>query len=191
MRTLMPTDKPTWKTVKTEIAYWDQKRLLGLVQDLYALNRTNADFLHARLLGSDEGDTLAPYKKRIQTAVCPKDPWKQDVRLSEGRKAIAEYRKAKGEPHGLLTLMIHYVSCGNDFTLEFGDIDEPFYSSMCSMVDQCCKLLIKEGDHDLAREFIPLLEAEFQRIDGQIGWGYPDEVGDQLLDLKDAFGMGD
>lgn len=187
----MAASKPTWKTVKSEIAYWDQKRLLGLVQDLYGLNRTNADFLHARLLGSDEGDTLAPYKKRIQTAVCPKEPWKQDVRLSDARKAIADYRKAKGEPHGLLTLMIHYVRCGNDFTLEFGDIDEPFYNSMCSMVGQFCKLLIKEGDHDLVREFIPLLETEFQRIDGQIGWGYPDEVGDQLADIKDAFDLDD
>lgn len=183
--------KPTWKTVKTEIAHWDQKRLLGLVQDLYGLNRTNADFLHARLLGGSDGHALEPYKKRIQTAVCPKEPWKQDVRLSEGRKAIAEYRKAIGDTHGLLELMIHYVSCGNDFTLEFGDIDEPFYNGMCSMVGQFCKLLIKEGDHDLAREFIPLLDAEFQRIDGQMGWGYPDEVGDQLADIKDAFNLDD
>lgn len=185
----MPTDKPTWKTVKTEIAYWDQKRLLGLVQDLYALNRTNADFLQARLLGDDDGHALEPYKKRIQTAVCPKEPWKQDVRLSDARKAIAEYRKAKGDTHGLLTLMLHYVRCGNDFTLEFGDIDEPFYSSMCGMVDQFCKLLIKQEDASLAQRFIPLLDAEFQRIDGQMGWGYPDEVGDQLMDLKDAFDL--
>jgi len=185
----MPTNKPTWKTVKTEIAYWDQKRLLGLVQDLYELNRMNADFLHARLLGSDEGDIMEPYKKRIQTAVCPKEPWKQDVRLSEGRKAIAEYRKAKGDTNGLLTLMLHYVRCGNDFTLEFGDIDEPFYSSMCSMVSQFCKLLIKDSDPNLAQQFIPLLEREFQRIDGKMGWGYPDELGDQLMDLKDAFDL--
>ena len=186
----MRSNKPSWKTVKTEIAYWDQKRLLGLVQDLYALNRTNADFLHARLLGgANDDNALEPYKRRIQVAVCPKQPWKQDVRLSEGRKAISEYRKAIGDTHGLLTLMLHYVRCGNDFTLEFGDIDEPFYNSMCSMVDQFCKLLIKQGDTKLAQEFIPLLETEFQRIDGQMGWGYPDEVGDQLAELKDAFEM--
>ena len=188
-RMIMTSSKPTWKTVKTEIAYWDQKRLLGLVQDLYALNRTNADFLHARLLGGDDGHALEPYRKRIQVAVCPKEPWKQDVRLSEGRKAITEYRKAKGDTHGLLTLMLYYVRCGNDFTLEFGDIDEPFYSSMCSMVSQFCKLLINDGDENLAKEFLPLLEREFQRIDGKMGWGYADELGDKLMDLKDVFGL--
>lgn len=185
----MSSTKPTWKTVKTEIAYWDQKRLLGLVQDLYGLSRTNADFLHARLLGGSDGHALEPYKRRIQAAVCPKEPWKQDVRLSEGRKAISKYRKAIGDTHGLLTLMLHYVHCGNDFTLEFGDIDEPFYNSMCSMVNQFRKLLIQHGDQGLANQFIPSLEAEFQRIDGQMGWGYPDEVGEQLMDLKDAFDL--
>lgn len=187
----MPPDKPTWKTIKTEIAYWDQKRLLGLVQDLYGLSRTNSDFLHARFLGGDDARALEPFKKRIKNAVSPEEPWKQDVRLSEGRKAIAEYRKAKGDTRGLLQLMLHYVRCGNDFTLEFGDIDEPFYSSMCSMVGQFCKLLIRDGDENLANQFIPLMEAEFHRIDGKMGWGYPDELGDQLMDLKDAFGLDD
>jgi hypothetical protein len=167
------------------MAHWDKKQLIGLIQDLYALNKTNADFLNTRLLGGDT--SLEPYKRRIQQAVSPEEPWKQDVRLAEGRKAISEYRKAKGDAHGLLSLMIHYVRCGNDFTLEFGDIDEPFYNSMCSMVDQFCKLLIKQGDTKLVKKFVPQLEKEFQRIDGQIGWGYPDEVGGQLSDLSDAF----
>lgn len=177
--------RPSWKSIKSEMAHWDKKQLIGLIQDLYALNKTNADFPNTRLLGGDT--SLEPYKRRIQQAVSPEEPWKQDVRLAEGRKAISEYRKAKGDAHGLLSLMIHYVRCGNDFTLEFGDIDEPFYNSMCSMVDQFCKLLIKQGDTKLVKKFVPQLEKEFQRIDGQIGWGYPDEVGDQMSDLSDAF----
>ncbi len=108
------------------------------------------------------------------------------MRLSEGRKAISEYKKAMGDPHGLLILMLHYVRCGNDFTLEFGDIDESFYDSMCSMVNQICKLLIRQEDISLAKEFVPLLELEHQRIDGQIGWGYPDEVGEHIADLEDT-----
>ena len=83
--------------------------------------------------------------------------------------------------------MLYYVRCGNDFTLEFGDIDEPFYNSMCSMVDQFCKLLIKQDDPNLASEFVAPLEVEFQRIDGRMGWGYADEMRDQLMGLKDAF----
>lgn len=95
----MSPTKPTWKTVKAKIAHWDKAQLTGLVRDLYGLNERNADFLHARLLGdANNAQSLEPYKRRIREAVSPEEPWKQDVRLSAGRKAISEYRKARGMP---------------------------------------------------------------------------------------------
>jgi hypothetical protein len=42
--------------------------------------------------------------------------------------------------------------------LEFGDIDETFYNSLCSMLDQVKKQLIAGNDPTLAAEFIPVLE---------------------------------
>ena len=184
----MSPTKPTWKTVKAKIARWNKAQLAGLVRDLYGLNKTNADFLHARLLGdADLAQSLEPYKQRISEALNPVEPWKQYVSLSAGRKAISEYRKAKGDARGLLELMLYYVRCGNDFTLEFDNFDEPLYNSMCSMVDQFCKLLIKQKDPTLAREFVAQLEVEFQRIVDQMAWDYPDEIGDQLMGLKDAY----
>ena len=84
----MSPTKPTWKTVKTKIAHWDKAQLMGLVRDLYGLNKPNADFLHARLLGrANDAQSLEPYKRRIREAVSPKEPWKQDLHLSAGRKA--------------------------------------------------------------------------------------------------------
>ncbi|MTJ04473.1 MAG: hypothetical protein FH759_07260 [Sediminimonas qiaohouensis] len=47
--------------------------------------------------------------------------------------------------------------------------------------------LLKQQDQALFAEFLPSLEAELERIDGQIGWGYPDELSDHLADLQDAF----
>lgn len=184
----MAKSNPTWRDVKSVVADWNEDQLRGLVHDLYRLNAGNAEFLHARLLaGSDAAQALEPFKKRIKHAVSPSEPWKRGVRLSEGRKAISDFKKANGNISNLLTLMVYYVQCGNDFTLEFGDIDEAFYDSLCSMVDQIKRLLIRENDVVLAAEFIPLLEMEFQRIDGQMGWGYPDEVGEQVSELKERF----
>jgi|AntAceMinimDraft_12_1070368.scaffolds.fasta_scaffold61922_2 hypothetical protein len=184
----MTNSNPTWREVKTVVADWNEDQLRGLVQDLYRLNAGNAEFLHARLfVGSDAAQTLEPFKKRIKLAVSPSEPWKRGVRLSEGRKAISDFKKANGNISDLLALMVYYVQCGNDFTLEFGDIDEAFYDSLCSMVDQIKKLLIKENDVGLAAKFIPLLEKEFERIDGQMGWGYPDELGEQVAELKGRF----
>jgi hypothetical protein len=182
------TKKPTWRDVKSVLQDWEKDQLIGLIQDLHKLSTANADFLNARLFGADEVQSLEPYKKRIKRAISPAQPWKQDVRLRDGRKAISDYKKASGDVRGVLTLMVYYIQCGNDFTLDFGDIDETFYNSLCSMLDQVKKQLIAEKDHQLAAEFIPVLEHEFKRIDGQMGWGYPDEFGEQVAELRGRFG---
>lgn len=185
----MTTKKPTWRDVKKIIGQWSNDDLVGLVQDLYRFDAGNADFLHTRLLSASAGeDGLAPYKERIRKAVSPAQPWKQDVRLSEGRKAISDYKKANGDARGMLALMMYYVQCGNDFTLEFGDIDEAFYDILCAMVEGIKERLLTEDDAQLATEFLPLLVKEFERIDGQMGWGYPDEVSDHIDELRGCFG---
>ena len=184
----MGTKKPTWRDVNSVLQDWEKDRLIGLIQDLHKLSGTNADFLHARLLDADAAQSLVPYKKRIKQAISPAQPWKQDVQLREGRKAISDYKKASGDVRGVLTLMVYYIQCGNDFTLEFGDIDETFYNSLCSMLDQVKKQLIARNDQKLAHDFIPVLEQEFQRIDGQMGWGYPDEFCEQVAELRERFG---
>jgi hypothetical protein len=54
---------PSWKAVKEALQSFDRAGLLGLVQDLYARDKGNKAFLHARLgLGSDQ---LAPYRAII------------------------------------------------------------------------------------------------------------------------------
>jgi len=184
----MSAAKRTWSDVNKILQQQEKDQLIGLIQDLHKLSTTNADFIHARLLGNDAAQSPALYKKRIKQAISPAQPWKQDVQLREGRKAISDYKKASGDVRGILSLMVYYLQCGNDFTLEFGDIDEPFYNSLCSILDQVKKQLIAEDNHQLAAEFIPLLEHEFQRIDGQMGWGYPDEFGEQVAMLREQFG---
>jgi hypothetical protein len=184
----MSTKKPTWRDVKAVLQDWERDRLIGLIQDFHKLSAANGDFLYARLLDADAAQTLAPYKKRIKQAISPAQPWKQDVQLREGRKAISDYKKASGDVRGILSLMVYYIQCGNDFTLEFGDIDETFYNSLCSMLDQVKKQLIAGNDPTLAAEFIPVLDREFQRIDGQMGWGYPDEFGEHVAELRERFG---
>lgn len=184
----MTDKKKTWKDIKPILSEFSSTQLLGLVQDLYRFSDQNASFMNARFLSDGtKRDQLKPYKKRIQKAICPKEPWKQGVRLSEGRKAISEFKKANGNVRDTLTLMVYYVQCGNDFTLEFGDIDEGFYDSMASMVGKITQMLLSQNDQQLADEFLPKLEAEFIRVDGKMGWGYPDELSDHVEELREAF----
>ena len=178
----------SWKDIKPILSEFSSTQLLGLVQDLYRFSDQNASFIHARFLSNGIGqDHLIPYKTRIRKAICPKEPWKKGVHLVEGRKAINEFKKANGDIRDTLTLMVYYVKCGNDFTLEFGDIDEGFYGSLCSMMSAISQVLLTQSDQKLADEFLPVLEAEFRRVDGKMGWGYPDELSDYISDLRDAF----
>jgi hypothetical protein len=55
------------------------------------------------------------------------------------------------------------------------------------MFSSVVQTLLKQQDQGLFAEFLPSLEAELQRVDSKIGWGYPDELSDYLADLKDAF----
>ena len=45
------------------------------------------------------------------------------------------------------------------------------------------QILIAQNDKDLVAEWLPMLEAEFHRIDGTVGWNYPDELSDYLAEL--------
>lgn len=180
--------RKSWKDIKPVLSGFSSTQLLGLVQDLYRLSEPNASFIHARFLSElEQDDHLVAYKKRIQQAISPKQPWKQDVRLAEGRKAISDFKKANGNISDLLTLMVYYVKCGNDFTLEFGDIDEAFYNSLCSMFAKISRILVDQANSDLLAKFFPELETEFQRVDGKIGWGYPDEISEYLDELRDVY----
>lgn len=104
----MSNTRTIWKDVKPKLSAFSSSQLLGLVQDLYRLNKENAAFIHARFLSNDAGqDHLGPYKVRIRDALCPKQTWKQDVELAQGRKAISEFKKANGNTRDLLTLMVY------------------------------------------------------------------------------------
>ncbi len=182
----MAKTKHSWKDLKPVIEGLPAKNLLGLVQDLYRFSADNRDFLHTRFLsrGRPSEDDLKPYKTRIRLAVCPEDPWKHGVKLAAGRKAISDFKKAHGDLGATLALMLHYVRCGNNLTLQFGDMDTSFYESMLSMFGDIVMKLNREGDPELTREFAPKLAAEIKRV-GDAGWSYADVLRDWMAELED------
>ena len=186
----MSQKKPSWKDLKPIIEDLSSKEMLGLIRDLYNYCPENKEFFHVRFLAQEylNNNYLKPYKDRIRIAVCPTEPWKDVQKMSAGRKAISDFKKVKGDNlRDTLELMLYYVQCGNDFTLDFGDIDEPFYESMESMFSSIVKKLIQQKDPALTEEFMPKLEAEFERVDGEMGWGYPDALRGWMEELYKTF----
>jgi hypothetical protein len=131
---------PSWKAVKAALQSFDRAGLLGLVRDLYALDKTNEAFLHARLgLGSDE---LAPYKAIISRWICPDLMGGQSVSISKAKRAIACYKKATGQPTGLAELSIYYCEEAFGFVESCAFEDERYFVALIRMYDQAVKRVL-------------------------------------------------
>ncbi len=172
----MSAKKPSWSQVKAILAQQEPKEVLKLVGDLYRLSKDNRVFIESRFLAGE--DALEHYKQVIAQAVYPDIERGKPIRLSVGKKAISDYRKATGDDLGVLELMVHYLEQGNDFTAEYGDIDAQFYTSLESMLDQILELLTDQNMH-VKNQYVPRLEQVVSRAKG-IGWGYYDYISDRL-----------
>lgn len=172
----------SWRNVRAILKKADHNDLLKLVGDLYALRKENQNFLHARFL-RDAG-TLVPYKERIEHYISPAEPWKTPVKLSLGRKAISDYRKAVGDPEGLTELMLFYVECGVNFTREFGDIDEAFYASVISVFSDGMKML-NRCEEGVVRKLLPRFEEVIDST-ADMGWG----LHESLRDIFEVYSPG-
>ena len=170
------TKKTTWRDVKEVMSKKDKGELLKLVGDLYSLNKDNKVFIHSRFrIGKEQ---LEPYKKVISEAIYPDIYKNKSIKLSAGKKAISEYRKATKDTIGSIELMVHYLECGNQFTVNSGDIDEQFYSSLASMFKSILHALIKEPS-EVQEHYFSRLERVVDSA-SDIGWGYYDYISDLL-----------
>ena len=185
------TNKPKkklggWSAVKQHIKDWNTDQLTALIKDLYDSSAGNRSFLDARVQAEGSGGAaLEIYRQRIVEQFFPKRGFGQ-LKLGEARKAIREYKKATGNVEGTIELLLTYLENGNDFTCEFGDINDPFYDSLCSVMDEMATVLKAEGRTAYAK-VADRLKAVAGKADG-IGWGYGDHITGVVGELEDELG---
>ena len=172
-----------WLHIRRQLNGWSKPALVGLLKDLYDASSGNRDFLQARFgAREDAGAMLEKYRQKVVKQFFPKRGFGK-LKLSEARRAIRDYRKATGDLAGTIDLMLTFVENGTEFTLEFGDINEAFYSSLDSVLDEMVKLLRTEGS-DLYPRFRERILRLRDDVD-KIGWGYGDSLLEQV-DLLEA-----
>ena len=176
----MKKQKPTWKDIKAILSKKTESEILKLVGDLYSLSEENKTFIHSRYaIGVNP---LEPYKNIISEALYPDVMYNEPIQLSVGRKAISDYFKATQDKMGQIELMFHYLETGNQFTLDLGDIDESFYSSLESTFDRILSSLEKQHKTTLM-DYLPRLESIVESVCG-MGWGYYDYLHETLNEYK-------
>src|SRR5262249_34496587 len=129
-------------------------------------------FLHARLgLGSDQ---LAAYKAIISRWICPDLMRSQFVSISKAKKAIANYKKAIGEPAGLTELSIYYCEEAFSFLESCAFEDERYFVALIRMYDQAVKRVLElpvAERHAYARRLGTLMSRA-----RSVGWRIGDEL---------------
>jgi hypothetical protein len=172
---------PTWSDVKRKLAEFDRAGLFGIIQDLYAANKGNQTFLHARFgLG---GDVLAPYKAIIDRWLWPDPVKNQDTSVAVAKKAITDYRKAAGQPEKLAELMVFYCERAAGFSNEYGLDDEEYFDALVRMFEQALKMSVTlaVGQRDAMLDRLDAV----RNISHNFGYG----VGDDMDDLLARYGQ--
>jgi len=185
-RTKKPTKPGGWSTLRRHLVTWEKPALLALVKDLYEADADNRDFIQARCqAGESGGEILEKYRGKIVEQFYPARG-EAKLKLGEARKAIRDYRKATGNLPGTAELLMTFVEQGAEFTHDYGDIDERFYNSVESALDELAALL-----HGEARGVYPQLSerlARVEQITDRIGWGFHDHIGDVVGRLEEELG---
>jgi hypothetical protein len=175
-----------WSDIKRQLLSLEGADLVALIQSLFKLAVENRAFLAARVLGASAGQALLePYRERIERAFYTRSG-KPQLKLSEGRKAIREYQAATDDPVGSLDLMLLFVETGTQFTNEFGDIDEPFYNNLNSVLNEMDQILKSEQGPELYQGIRERV-LELPKLAGRIGWGYGDELRDRVAAWEQRF----
>lgn len=155
--------------LRKELELLDKKKLIGLISDLYDNNKSVKEYLDY-YVSPNEKATLEIYKIKVREAFYPKRGF--GYKIAIGKKAISDFRKLKPSADSLTDLLMSYVESGVEFTNDYGDINEGFYSSIERVYHDAMKLIDKNGlhDHFKIRAYKILKETE------NIGWGFHDTL---------------
>jgi hypothetical protein len=172
--------QPSWGDIKTKLAAFDRKGLLGLVQDLYEASTANRRFLHARLLPSPSA--LEKYRRLVADAVFP-DPFsRRRVSLRDATAAITEYRRSTGDLTGTVDLMLTFIEAGTEQAADLGYGDENYFSALENKVNAVAKSW-SALPADVQASAWARLDWVRKRAKA-IGWGYGDYVDDVVASLE-------
>lgn len=171
----MPTQSsPTWSHLKPHLQRLDTVALVALLRDMYALNPDNKVFLSTRFLAASPEELAEPYRKIIRQVFNP-DRGRPTFKLSTARKALNDFKKACADPLAVIDFMLFYVEQGVICTNTYGDIDEPFYTSLHSVYRSAAELAATTGTPDVIEQFRPRF-LDIVRDTGNIGWGFHDAL---------------
>jgi hypothetical protein len=176
----------SWPTLRKVLVTLPPDRLLDLLKELHDMSPQNKAFLRARCLPIEQdAGYLDECRRKVVRAIYPETArFPGRPRFADAKKVIAEYNKATRDLNGTLDLQLLYVERGTQFTDDFGDIDEPFYIALETMLEKFATgLKNAPSGQALYAKFRSRLRQLHAKA-SNFGWGYGDTLNDVLSELE-------
>jgi len=178
-----------WTEIRKVLKSAHHGLLLEIIRGLYKLSPENKAFIRTQLSpqGYQGKELLEQSRKKVMKAI-----YSENVRgipnmprFGESHKIIRAYQKSMGDPFGTIDLMLLHVERGTQFTVDFGDIDENFYISLETMLENAIDFLLQSSKTGMLYEEFENRLRVLERASRKVGWGYGDVVNEMVTDLQD------
>ncbi|UJF32646.1 DUF6155 family protein [Paenibacillus hexagrammi] len=168
--------------LKKQLKTYKAEELVSIIIDCYKSNNDVKKYIHMMLdPESTENQLFDEAKDKILHQFYPKRG-EPKLKLAEAKKAITEFGKLSNNLAKTIDLMIYYVELGVEFTNDYGDMYESYYSSMVSMYQNALNKISADNGIGLYLRFQGRLKAIVRNTDG-IGWGFHDGLADLFYDF--------
>ena len=164
------------RELKSELKKQDKETLIKHISELYKKYIPVKEYFDF-YINPNENELLEKHKEKVREGFYPKRGW--NLKLSIARKAINEFKKFGPSQENLADLLLYYVECGVEFTNDYGDIDENFYTSIENTYVSALELMEKES---ILEKFKDRSEKIVNDI-SDIGWGFHDYLGNVFYEF--------
>jgi len=164
------------REVKNNLKNLNKNQLIDLIGELYNKNKSVKEFFDF-YVNPNENELLSKYREKVFETFYPQSGF--GYNLKEGKKAISDFKKLGISDDNLADLMLFYVETGVEFTNDFGDINESFYSSLEKTYVQALTLMSKNR---LLEKFAKRAE-KVMTDTSDIGWGFHDYIAQVYIDF--------
>jgi len=160
------------------IKYLNQLSKEELIKEVEKLNRKfdNVKEYYAAELSEDNSALTAKYKKAIYKEFFPREKSGRpgEARSSVLRKIIADFSKISVFEADIIELILYRVEMAVEFSAEYGDIDEQFYTSAENYFDKVCVLIAKNKLENTYEDRCMQMIYKTRNF----GWGFYDTLND-------------
>ena len=175
-----------WGEIKKRLKGKPEKDLISIISSCYKLSNEVKYFLTCEVSENEEEleRVFAELKEKMSSIIwaTARNGMPLGPNLKDARKIITQVKKLTKYPVTIIEFMLLYVEHGIDFTCEYGDMWEGYYSSVESMLDKAVKMIIKNCRVLNKDEYHDWIDEMIENAKG-VGWGLSEALSHIASDL--------